>query len=101
MSFDFDKNPDAAMLMLASKSEYMAAIGTVCKKCGIKQGEPYKAWKNYFCKHVEDRIHRKLLPAGKAVFDAEMKKAYNAGLFGPNRAEDSDNNNYADKEEKK
>lgn len=82
---DIDKNPDVAMLMLASKSEYMAAFGTTCKKCGIKQGVPYKGFQIYYCKHVSDRIDRKLRPAGAEIFNAQMKKAYDEGLFGPNR----------------
>ncbi len=41
------------ILFTMSLLYYSFNDGKKCKKCGIVQGDSYKGWKRYYCKHLE------------------------------------------------
>lgn len=47
-------------LFLESLYLFSKFDGTICPKCKIKQGCPYKGWKKYYCMHTEKKVNKKL-----------------------------------------
>ncbi len=57
---DRDIDDELDRLILIELKKYNLAIGKKCKVCGIVQGSPKKGWRRYFCKHLEDNLHKEM-----------------------------------------